>query len=1176
MSASTMNATLIDSSVMTSKERRTRTWRACVLTLVAMALNVQTLAVAQTPNDHLLDISPYPFAKYTTTSVRANLMFIMDDSGSMDWDYMPDGSVPRAGYCYGYHPINRLAYNPAITYKPPVQADGTPYPNASFTAAWIDGFNTSLGADNLSNPNNRRDGQGPGKIKGKNQNGDLVDSENYYTIRSGSGGTGNPATQCSDDKDDGFQGRWTVITTLPAAEQQNYANWYSYYRTRMNLMKTAVGLAMSQVDRTRFRVGFSAISSNSLTDDPQFMPMTDMNAESMNKFFDKLYKTDPGSGTPLRPALEKIGKYYAGRTLTGGTLPAGTADPVQYSCQRNYALLTTDGYWNSFNEGNLRANYVPTRLDGSTQIGDQDGGSTVPRPMRDDGRQVKGSWVTGATTGQSNLLADIAAYFYNTDLRTPVLGNCAGANAQDLCTNDVIPSGKDDARHQHMATYSLGLGVAGSLTYRADYDSPSVPGSFADIVAGSRAWPKVTEGGTSTADDLWHAAVNGRGRFYSASDPTQLTKGLTEALDSISAIAGVAAAAATSSLQPVEGDNFFFIGEYTTVLWEGSLRAHKIDPVSGVVSATPIWESKDRLKAQVATGTSSRKIYFRTPGNSTPTPFTPGNLTSAGLAPMFTNMCPTVGAGKLSQCATANPAQVANLNSLNNMVEYIRGSANNESKAGVTADDGVFRTRPNTPLGDVVNSSPVYVKQPPFRYTENNYQAFKADKKTRQGVVYLAANDGMLHAINADNGDELWAYVPTEVMPRMHRRADFNYATTHEYSVDGSPVVGDVYDAAGLYGGGWRTVLVGGLGGGGRGYYAMDVTDPTNPKILWEINDSTEPTLGLTYGNPVITKDKAGNWIVAFTSGYTSSNTGGFGGNGHVYIRNVLSGAAMRTISTEVTSGVPAGTALAPNNLGKLQAWVDSETDNTAARFYSSDMLGNIWRIDFDNNLGRGYKAEAIAKLQGPTGATQPITTSVNLTVVGTNKTPVITVATGRYLGLSDITDLRVQSIYAFKDELANVNLGNLRARGDIIQKTWVVSNSGSRVVRRFSNESIDWTTKVGWYADLTLTPGERVNVDMAQASGYLGASTNIPKPTACNPGGTSWLYIIGVKDGSVQDSTNIDALAAGVNMVVLPSGVRFMQVDVNGAVHLSASLQPKIVSGSLKRNSWREVILGR
>jgi type IV pilus assembly protein PilY1 len=1168
--------------------------RFAVCAMLACSLSLQAQA-------QVADISSTPLGKASAVDVKANLMFIMDDSGSMGWDYLPDDGDFR-NHCHGYHGVNRIFYNPATTYLPPLKADGTSYPAATFTSAKSDGFNSSGSSSNLSDLSQLSTDSTRHTV------GSTGTSKYYYSTPVSL----TAAIQCAPNLAaantttkvntawNAYLAKWVVVTTLPLAERQNYANWFTYYRTRMNVMKSSVGRAMAAIDGSRFRVGYSAISDGSLNTSGNFLPVEQFVGTQRANFYSRLYGESPNGYTPLRPALEKIGRYYAGKTLTGAGLPAGVADPIQYACQRNYAMLTTDGYWNTNSEGSVVSGYAPKKLNG-TLLGNNDADAAIARPLRDDGRTLSGSWVTGGA-GVSNTLADIAHYFYTTDLRegTPGSAGCIGSvPGQDVCADVVVPSGDDKATHQHMVTYSLGLGLAGQLTYRPDYLTAAT-GSFAELKAGTRAWPDPWASDTARADDLWHAAVNGRGRFYSAGDPNQLVNGLTDALESIDKKVGVAAAAATSALQPVTGDNFMFIGEYTTVLWEGNIKGYelKVSP-SNAVTLDLKWEANAQLKSQVADASDARTIFFRNPVTNARLDFTSANLAAHGYATHFSNMCAPTGS-KLSQCATLDATQVANANNLDNVVGYTRGRSGMENSLGNGVPGArVFRSRPTTPLGDIVNASPVYVQTPKFTYTDaptggQSYADFKASLSPqatpvatpgRRPVVYVAANDGMLHALDAKTGAELWAYVPTMAMPLMHRRADENYSANHTYMVDGSPVVSDVYNPATAK---WHTVLIGGLGAGGRGYYALDITDPdpSQVKVLWELTAADLPTLGLTYGNPVVTKNKTGEWIVAFTSGY-NNHTGTGDGNGHVYVRDAITGAQKGTynkISTFTSGSTPAGTTTSPSNLGKLAAWVEDETNNTALRMYSGDMKGNVWRIDFDDTVAAtaGATASRMAQTVGPApgNVVQPITTTPILSALGASKFPVVTVATGRYLGQPDVGDKNAQSIYVFKDKLDGLSLGNLRNASGMVKKTFVETAGATAATGNVrvldAATPVSWSgSALGWYADL-LTPGERVNVNMVQGSNFIGIASNIPSPTACDPGGRSWLYAIDIYGGAVINSMMINALAAGVNLVVIGSTPNVMEVDTNGGVtFMSASGPPKNAT-KVKRTSWRELIQGR
>ena len=129
-------------------------------------------------------------------------------------------------------------------------------------------------------------------------------------------------------------------------------------------------------------------------------------------------------------------------------------------------------------------------------------------------------------------------------------------------------------------------------------------------------------------------------------------------------------------------------------------------------------------------------------------------------------------------------------------------------------------------LGDMVNAVPLYVAKPRFNFGDKvtprlPHLGRTGTVKNRTQALYVGANDGMLHAFNANTGDELWAFIPRQVLPNMWKIADESYATKHQYFVDGSPTSMDVWD-----GSNWRTILVGGLNAGGRGFYALDVTKP--------------------------------------------------------------------------------------------------------------------------------------------------------------------------------------------------------------------------------------------------------------------------------------------------------------------------------------------------------------
>ena len=812
--------------------------------------------------------------------------------------------------------------------------------------------------------------------------------------------------------------------------------------------------------------------------------------------------------------------------------------------------------------------------------------------------------------GVPNTLADVAMYYYQTDLRTPALSNCTGASVltgtpptavqNNVCANNVAPRGADAASWQHMTTFTLGLGAPGILKYDPNYLTQT-SGDFFNIKQGTQNWPVPVAGtGSFTAniDDLWHAAVNGRGQYFAASDPASLVSGLNGALAGIQAQLGSASAAAASNLQPVAGDNKLFVAQYVTGLWTGDVVALTINPVTGVIDTTTTgsvttptvaWSAKAKLDARVAAiatsapGNVPRQIYYFKKDASGNTgqlrEFTHTNLQFDGLSGHVDGVCSKSPA--LTQCATVDTA-AANLGT--NMVAWLRGIDNNplyRPRSAPTVAGGSV-------LGDIVGGAPIYVSKPPFSYTENGYAAWAShtDRANRPGTVYVAANDGMVHAFDGSTGEERWAFMPSAVLPNLYKLADFNYGALHQYLVNGAPAIGDVWDGTT-----WKTILVGGLGAGGRSYYALDITDPTNPVALWEFSDVN---LGLTFGNPIITKRATnGMWVVAFASGYNNNVAGG-DGNGHLFVLNALTGAKVLTTLTGTiptyTSGITAaGTTTTPSGLSKLNVWVDSNIDNTAKRFYGGDLLGNVWRFDIDSLVAPNSAALRLANLQVG-GVVQPITTQVSLAEVsyGAVKYPTVFIGTGQYLGLSDISNTAVQSVYALKDPMNATALGDVHNNGTLVEQTLTEStNANGAIIKTVMKDPVDWATKNGWHVDLT-SAGERVNVDPQLIFNTLTVAANIPSDDACVIGGSSFLYRFDIgTGGSAYTGSNTAGTWMGNTMIV---GLSFVQLQIAGGAAGSGDTititvdnagntgtspvpNPASSAGTPKRTSWRELV---
>lgn len=1206
-----------------------------------------------------IDLANEPVLGNSGINAKPNVFFMLDNSGSMSWEHMPDETGQSSGFCrswtasggnndkcfakdngsynrdYGItdlaggdapylaNKVNGVFYSPEVYYKPPLTPSGSTFVRkTSMTAAntsnWTsvpkNGYYASSANYNLATGfpeavycKNSTDSVTGANCVNQNSTYTYPDSTYdtrrvraanpvYYTISpreycttakldvctwsttatgsyvyaapvrfcqtttyasTGSAVTGNNAgtPKCQKVRDAshtkaryGLFNRISIVSTTTsytkytnrtdcagtsctyAEEMTNFANWFAYYRTRMMMMKAGAGEAFSNLTDD-YRVAFNTIHDTTFSESTTistaqddggnrsvktFLHMRPFDATQRQKFYDILYAMGTTGSTPLRGALSSMGQYYAGQIVTGAN------DPVEYSCQRNFGILTTDGYWNDDSSD-------AQKIDG-TQIGDMDNSTTTsPRPMYDG-------------LSKSPTLADVARYYYLTDLRTATSG-ATGAYGANVYDNIVPAAGGDNATWQHMTLYTLGLGANGSLVYAPDYLTGGSP-DYTAIAQGTLNWPDpINNSSGQRIDDLWHAAVNANGKYFSATDPDALVDGLNDALSSITAIQGAGAAAATTTLNPVAGDNAVYIAQYTTQQWWGNLIAMTIDPGTGAISATSPWtaDGATLLDAKSSAASDTRTIYtFDSSATNKLKAFLPANFTSTEKTAWFNP-------ANLSQYATMDIATKAAMTS-DTLINYLRGHTGMEDET-VNILRG-YRGRTHI-LGDIVNAEPVYVKAPPFAYGDTGYTAFKTANSSRQPVVFAASNDGMLHAFNATNGNELWAYVPPMALPNMYKTADFNYENNHQFLLNGTPVMADIYD-----GSSWKTILISGMGRGGRGYYALDVTDPTTPKGLWNFTSSDDSDLQLTYGLPLVGKRADGTWVTIFGSGYSSTGSA----PGRVYVLNANTGAMLDEIAASGSDGI-----------AQLSAWVDNGTvDNTIVAVYGGDLNGSIWRFDINGNVGPTGKDAFELGQATVSGVAQSITTAPEL--MNANGKKAVYVATGRLLGNTDMSNTTVQTIYAVKDDFALTSgHGVLRnASANLVQKVINTSNVMT------SDPTVDWTTKNGWYLDMPRS-GERNFVEIQIVLGKLLVASYVPTGNACKPDGTSNLYNCSALTGSCSGVAQSDVIV-GMSLVQLANGQVVVIKVFKGQATQSSNVDTSGPSSggvptALKRMNWREII---
>ncbi|MES2263368.1 MAG: PilC/PilY family type IV pilus protein [Pseudomonadota bacterium] len=956
-----------------------------------------------------------------------------------------------------------------------------------------------------------------------------------------------------------------------AEEMTNFANWYTYYKSRLQMMKTSVGIAFAGIT-SNYRVGYVRLSQAGAGSAIDMKP-ADFIGTARSNWYTALYNTTTTGSTPIRTAMDNVGRMFA--NLTPYNYAAGQ-EVVQYPCQPNFMILTTDGYWNGSTTNNVSNN------------------DNTENPNRFC-TQARGCLDTRSQTQPS--ISDVALHWYNGGSSTSTV-SLRPSLEPDMTKPGSVPAAGGENTHLHMNTYTLGLGMDGVMTYEPNYDTaPKVGGDFYNLITGvttgcpwnsngAFVWPNPQT--TSTAntvqervDDLWHAAINGHGKYFSANEPKEVVQGLATALANMQVSVGAAAAAATSTPNISQQDNDIFSDTFTTVKWYGELSDKKIDPATGIVGNTATWVSSDTVGVKVAAATDTRTLYMTDTGTARTLKAFKYSAMSGTEKAWFDNKCTL-----LAQCTLLSTADRALVNSGANLVDWLRGQQQ-------YANDEIFRAytyTTNTPngasgpvpivLGDIASSKPAYMRDPRKSYVTAGYDAFKTAQAGRDGTVFTAANDGMLHAFDADTGTELWAYAPRITMKKLYAQAGTTYGTNHQFTTDGSPELGDVQ-----IDGAWKTVLVAGLNGGGRGFYALDVTVPGAPVALWElcadpaVCSRNDPDIGLTFGNPQygLWRDK---WVVFLTSGYNNvPGTDGVtlgSGQGILYIVDVATGAVLKKVSTG--SGDPT----TPSGLAKITAiTADPATDPVVTYVYGGDNQGQMWRFDLSDTTSDNV---GLLKM-GDAGVLQPITTRPDVTLCAATVTTggvtstiaqrVVLFGTGRLLDVPDTTNTDLQSLYLLKDSGSTITV-----RGStMVKQTLSLSGSSSNTNNyAITSNAVDLGLKNGWYFDWSLNAGERMNLDPKIVSGVGNVVTNMPtSSSACSVGGSSNSYQVNICNGNaipgVMAGSTLSNTSAAVGFIIirLPKGELKMITTTAKGETLTKPLS-ELDSAGAHKVGWRRV----
>jgi type IV pilus assembly protein PilY1 len=656
------------------------------------------------------------------------------------------------------------------------------------------------------------------------------------------------------------------------------------------------------------------------------------------------------------------------------------------------------------------------------------------------------------------------------------------------------------------------------------------------------------------------AVAGGTGDYFAATDPTALTNDLQSILATILAATQSVASVAVNSTGLSTNTVVYqsqFVASDTDQDWTGNLFAFPANPTSGVVDTNPadaVWDAASKLDAQ--NPMTGRKIATWDP------------VTGTGIPFEWNSASPPSGIANSTLLGQDLTTFMADPNG-QDVLQYLRGDKTLEKQNG-----GQFRNRTHI-LGDIIFSNPTYVAGPATFNLSSSYLAFAAAHAHRSPVIYVGANDGMLHAFdatsgNATSGSELFAYIPRGVYGNLINLASPFYNGRHLFYVDGSPQVADVQFADST----WHSVLFGNEGAGGKSIFAIDVTDPATivseatlaSHVLW---DFTHIDMGLGFANPVLANTNSGT-LLFVGNGYDSINEKPF-----LYALNPQTGVTFSKV--DLCAAVPTACNLAVANGLSTPVVVNTSGQSTASAnmVYAGDLQGNLWRIDISDPVPTNWTVSVLLQARGPGGVPQPITTPPTVTLnprypqlAGT----MVFVGTGQLLGLPDLGNTSVQSIYGVYDPPGGYATplmpGRAPAASDLVQQFLTSATIGGVNVATVTNNAVSLPTTKGWFIDLTLNSGERVVNPPQLRSGTIIVTSTVPAPNSCSQGGLSFSYFINFANGSAfttpQFDVNGDHLLNQSDMVHNADGSYTPPVAVETGVGFYAAATLENTNGNM------------
>ncbi|MCZ2103457.1 MAG: PilC/PilY family type IV pilus protein [Comamonadaceae bacterium] len=719
------------------------------------------------------------------------------------------------------------------------------------------------------------------------------------------------------------------------------------------------------------------------------------------------------------------------------SVPGSVGEPY-LACRRNYHIMMTDGRWNSSPSGGSRDDNTKNKTlpDGTVYGSTNAAARPYNKLYSDEGADTLADWAFHSwadplqTSGLTGTMQPNTEY-----LNAPTVENFGNDTAGNPAILERFWNPRyNPANWPHMVTFAIGASSdATTWPGASNINAPTeqVPfgydGSFPDFVTGTRTWP-VMNNENRRALDLWHAALNGRGRFYAVNKAEDMEKAFRDIVEQINKLVEPElTSTATSGSNISRTDVGKFTGNYEPKnAWKGFVTAETVK-TDGTTEPTVTWGGKntaDRLDDpsfsitnRLILSWSDEWVTSKDKGGVQFKWASDGSYLSTAQNALL---------GKDPGDTTVTVATNAE-----NRLNYIRGDRTLEGSdtSGYTVSKP-FRERKSR-QGDVINSVVWYTGAPASNYPLKGYSAFTLERKSRTPMIYVGGNDGMLHGFSAVDGTERIAYAPRGVIASLPLLTDPVYNQHHRFFVDGSPMTGDVDLGVGdpsdpTYAPNWRTYLVGAMGAGGKGYFVLDVTNPesadsagglpgfsstnANKLVVLDRTRGTEAApncatmtgaqqaacntavaedkdIGYITARPVLDESNAmrttqitrmnnDRWAAVVPNGYNSAN------QRPVLLIQYLDGSKeLKRIPT--TSDAP-GTGNAKDNGLSAPRLVDLNGDGRPDIAYAGDNLGNMWKFDLtsmnDSDWGVAFggvplfTAEGSASLGSARTLVQPIT----------------------------------------------------------------------------------------------------------------------------------------------------------------------------------------------------------